>query len=109
MRRLVASIVLAALAFAPAACRRQPEGALKVVVIGDPPALRDPSSGPLSKSDEVLLANVAQGLVRFDAAGNIVSGLAERWTVTDDGVSYIFRLAATNWPDGRKVTARDVA
>ncbi len=109
MRRLVASIVLAALALAPVACRKQPEGALKVVVIGNSPALRDPSSGSLSIPDQLLLANVAQGLVRFDAAGNIVSGLAERWTVTDDGVSYIFRLAATTWPDGKKVTAKDVA
>ena len=109
MRRLVATIVLAALALAPAACRKQPEGAVKVLVIGGSPALRDPSSGPLSTPDQVLVANVAQGLVRFDAAGNIVSGLAERWTVTDDGLSYIFRLATTNWPDGRKITARDVA
>ena len=41
--------------------------------------------------------------------GNIVGGLAERWNVSDDGMSYIFRLAATKWPDGRKVTAEQVA
>jgi peptide/nickel transport system substrate-binding protein len=109
MRRFVALLLLAVLALAPAACRKQPEGALKVVVIGDPPSLRDPVSGPLSSSQQVLLANVAQGLVRFDAGGNVVSGLAERWTVTDDGLSYIFRLAASNWPDGRKITAQQVA
>ena len=45
--------------------------------------------------DAVLLQNVAQGLVRFDAGGNIVAGLAERWNVSDDGLSYIFRLAST--------------
>ena len=109
MRRLVVSLLLAALALAPAACRKQPEGSLKVVVIGGPPTIRDPAAGPLTAPDQVLLANVAQGLVRFDAAGNIVSGLAERWTVTDDGLSYIFRLAATQWPDGRKISAKDVA
>jgi peptide/nickel transport system substrate-binding protein len=80
-----------------------------VLVIGGAPALEDPADGPLSLPDQVLVANVAQGLVRFDAAGNIVSGLAERWTVTDDGLGYIFRLAATNWPDGRKITAKDVS
>jgi len=109
MRRLVASLIVAALALAPAACRKQPEGSLKVLVIGDAPAVRDPAEGPLSLPDQVLLANVAQGLVRFDASGNIVSGLAERWTVTDDGLSYIFRLAAAQWPDGRKISAKDVA
>jgi oligopeptide transport system substrate-binding protein len=108
MRRLVASLILAALAFAPVACRKQPEDALKVLVIGGEPKLQDPAAGPLSIPDRVLLANVAQGLVRFDTAGNIVSGLAERWTVTDDGVSYIFRLASTQWPDGQKISAKDV-
>src|SRR5262245_16590879 len=109
MRRLAALVALAALATAPAACRKQPQGNLKVVVIGNAPALRDPIAGPLSPPDQVLLANVAQGLVRFDASGNIVSGLAERWTVSDDGLSYIFRLASANWPDGRKITAEQVA
>jgi peptide/nickel transport system substrate-binding protein len=108
MRRFLALVLIAGLMALPG-CRKQPEGALKVIVIGSEPKLRDPAVGPLSPSDEVLLANVAQGLVRFDAAGNIVSGLAERWTVTDDGLSYIFRLAATNWPDGRKITAEQVA
>jgi peptide/nickel transport system substrate-binding protein len=109
MRRIAALVALAALAIAPGACRKQPEGTVKVIVIGDTPTLRDPAAGPLSEPDQVLLSSVAQGLVSFDASGNIVSGLAERWTVTDDGLSYIFRLASTNWPDGRKVTAKDVA
>jgi peptide/nickel transport system substrate-binding protein len=109
MRRLAALIALAALAMVPGACRKQPEGNLKVVVIGGAPTLRDPTIGPLSVPDQVLLANVAQGLVRFDASGDIVSGLAERWTVSDDGLSYIFRLASMNWPDGRKITAEQVA
>jgi len=108
MRRLTALLMLAALAGA-SSCRKQPEGAVKVIVIGPAPALRDPALGPLSQPDQVLLANSAQGLVSFDASGNIVSGLAERWTVTDDGLSYIFRLAAANWPDGRKITADQVA
>jgi peptide/nickel transport system substrate-binding protein len=108
MRRILAVLMIVALA-GSSGCRKQPQGALEVVVIGGAPALRDPAAGPLSTPDEVLLANVAQGLVRFDASGNIVSGLAERWTVSDDGLSYIFRLAATNWPDGRKVTAEQVA
>ena len=107
MRRLLP--LLLALALAPAACRQQPQGEIKVVVIGAEPKLRDPADGPLSTSDEVLLQNVAQGLVRFDAAGNIVPGLAERWNVSDDGLSYIFRIASAEWPDGRKITAQQVA
>ena len=109
MRPLHALLLLPVLALAPAACREQPQGSLKAVVIGDAPKLRDPALGPLPPSDAVLLQNVAQGLVRFDASGNIVGGLAERWNVSDDGLSYIFRLASTDWPDGKKVTAQQVA
>ena len=109
MRRFAALAALTALAFAPAGCRNEPEGALHVLVIGGKPGLRDPANGALTPPDEVLLGNVAQGLVSFDASGNIVSGLAERWTVSDDGLSYIFRIASANWPDGRKITAEQVA
>lgn len=109
MRRFAALAALAALALAQAGCRNQPEGALRVLVIGGNPSLRDPALGALTPSDEVFLSNVAQGLVSFDASGNIVSGLAERWTVSDDGLSYIFRIASANWPDGRKITAEQVA
>ena len=109
MRRLLGSLTIAALALTAAACRQDHEGALKVVVIGNAPSLRDPALGPLSPPDQVLVANAAQGLVRFDAGGNIVAGLAERWNVSDDGLSYIFRLESGNWPDGRKITAEQVA
>lgn len=105
---LLAMLLIPALALVPAACRKQPEGALKVAVIGGEPKIRDPALGALSVPDAVLLQNVAQGLVRFDAAGNIVPGLAERWNVSDDGLSYIFRIASTQWPDGKKVTAEQV-
>lgn len=108
MRRILAVLMIAGLLGA-ASCHKQPKGAMSVVVIGGEPQLRDPALGPLSVPDQVLLANVAQGLVRFDSAGNIVSGLAERWTVTDDGLSYIFRLASAKWPDGSKITAAEVA
>ena len=109
MRPLLALLLLPALLLGPQACRPQPQGTLKAVVIGGEPKLRDPALGSLSTSDAVLLQNVAQGLVRFDAAGNIVSGLAERWNVSDDGLSYIFRIASRNWPDGSKISAQQVA
>jgi peptide/nickel transport system substrate-binding protein len=109
MRPLLALLLLPALLLGPQACRPQPQGTLKAVVIGGEPKLRDPALGSLSTSDAVLLQNVAQGLVRFDAAGNIVAGLAERWNVSDDGLSYIFRIASRNWPDGSKITAPQVA
>lgn len=109
MRHLLGLLVVAGLALVPGACRDQNDGAMKVVVIGTAPKMRDPALAPLSAPDAVLLATTAQGLVRFDATGNIVGGLAESWALSDDGLSYIFRLAPTEWPDGRKVTTQQVA
>jgi peptide/nickel transport system substrate-binding protein len=109
VKRALALALIAVMAIAPSACRNQPEGTVRVVVIGDEPKLRDPALGPLSPSDAVLLANVGQGLVRFDASGNVVAGLAERWNVSDDGLSYIFRLAGVDLPNRRKLTAQQVA
>lgn len=107
-RRAFALLALAAAAASLSACRDQPRGDVRVVVIGDKPKFRDPAREPLSVADGILLGEIAQGLVRFDAGGNIVSGLAERWNVSDDGRSYIFRIAAAQWPDGRKITAQQV-
>ena len=108
-RRAVALALAAFLAIGASACREEPEGTVKAIVIGPAPKLRDPTLAPLSAPDALLVASVAQGLVRFDARGNIVAGLAERWNVSDDGLSYIFRLASAEWPGGRKVTAQQVA
>src|SRR5437764_11102758 len=108
MRQLLRTLLLL-FALAAGAGHRQPTGTIRAVVIGTPPQPRDPAAGPIGPSDAVLLGNVAQGLVRFDASGNIVAGLAERWNVSDDGLSYIFRIASANWPDGRKINAQQVA
>lgn len=105
LRRAVAL----ALAVTLAGCDSQPQGALEVVVIGDRPTLADPDEGELSTGEKLLLGATAQGLVRLDARGQIEAGLAETWNVSDDGLSYIFRLANTEWPNGRKVTAKQVA
>ena len=109
VRRAAAIALAAALAVSAGGCHRKPEGVVHVVVVGDQPQLADPARGPLSAGDRVLIANAAQGLVQFDARGQIVPGLAETWNVSDDGLSYIFRLANGSWPNGRKIAADQVA
>ncbi len=110
MRRRVLSLtLLAGFSLLLGACPQRQEGAVRVTVIGAAAKVRDPAATVLSAPDAVLIGTVGQGLVRFDAAGNIVPGLAERWNVSDDGLSYIFRIASTDWPGGRKITAQQVA
>jgi ABC-type transport system substrate-binding protein len=108
-RRAFAAAVLALGVIPVAGCQKTDTGKTDVTVIGEPPTMADPATGPLTTPQSVLLGNVAQGLVRFDAGGQIVPGIAERWNVTDDGMSYIFRLETAQWPNGRKITAEQVA
>lgn len=109
LRRACAAATTFLAVLAVAGCQPADEGKTDVLVIGDAPKIVDASAGPLTEPQSILLSGVAQGLVRFDASGQIVPGLAERWNVTDDGLSYIFRLQSIEWPDGRKLTAQQVA
>ncbi|WP_066778074.1 ABC transporter substrate-binding protein [Sphingomonas sp. CCH5-D11] len=98
-----------ALAVATAGCERRPDvGAVIVSANGAEPEL---SLAPIDDNDmarRLLTDSVAQGLVRFDAAGQIVPGVAARWIVTDEGRTYIFRLRDTPWADGRPMRAAEV-
>ncbi|UZK70366.1 ABC transporter substrate-binding protein [Sphingomonas sp. S1-29] len=104
MNRLKICMIAATLTLG--ACERRPDDIPVVVsVIGQSTgnASRNPGSPAAA-----LLGATAQGLVRFDANGRIEPGLAERWTVIEDGKSYIFRLQQTEWANGSAVTAKQV-
>jgi len=90
-------------------CGKDSDGITRVGTIGPDPKLVETVAAPLTTGEALVRANMAQGLVRFDERGQVVPGLAERWNVSDDGLSYIFRLQTGEWPDGRKIKAEDVA
>ncbi|MGF7147684.1 peptide/nickel transport system substrate-binding protein [Sphingomonas zeicaulis] len=103
-------VALALLAMlAAGGCDRDDGGPADVSVIGPAALLADPARTPPSAPAAVLLGTIAQGLVRFDANGQIEPALAERWIVSEDGTSYIFRLADLHWTDGTAVTSEAVA
>ena len=79
-----------------------------VSAIGGTPHVADASRVALDTPARLLMDSTAQGLVRFDAAGQIEPGIAERWIVIDSGMSYIFRLREGDWGDGTPVTAEQV-
>ncbi|MCK8457267.1 ABC transporter substrate-binding protein [Sphingomonas faeni] len=89
--------------------RRRPDtGAVIVSAIGSPPRIVDARRVRVDTPSRLFVDSTAQGLVRFDAAGQIEPGLAERWIVIDGGMSYIFRLREGDWGDGTPVTADQV-
>ncbi|SCW37493.1 peptide/nickel transport system substrate-binding protein [Sphingobium faniae] len=91
------------------ACSDHSSGPVTVSVIG----VRDDFAKPLEQLPDpgakLMLEATAQGLVAFDAGGEILPALAQRWIVQDDGKSYIFRLRRAFWPDGERVMAKEVA
>lgn len=106
----VRTIILGlAATLALSACEKRPDDIpVDVSVVGPTRLTADPRKGAMPAGARVLRDSVAQGLVRFDAAGGIEPGLAERWIVIDDGRSLIFRLREAMWSDGRPVVAADV-
>ncbi|WP_076071957.1 ABC transporter substrate-binding protein [Sphingomonas montana] len=94
----------------PGACDTRghaPDDAPVVVsVIGPRPRIVDPTRRGYTPPDAVLLGAVAQGLVRFDAAGQVNPGLAIRWDVSDDGLYYTFRIAPDATLDAAAVARR---
>ena len=108
MPRPAFNAAVIALALAGCDARRADSGPVVVSAIGGALRLANPNAGGMDMPARLLLDATAQGLVRFDANGEVEPGLAERWIVIDDGRSYIFRLRDAEWSDGRPVTAGDV-
>jgi peptide/nickel transport system substrate-binding protein len=89
-------------------CGKDPSGPVVVSAIGGPPALANPNLVPLDAPSAFLIQTTAQGLVAFEASGQIEPALAQRWIVSDDGLRYTFRLARAQWAGDGRITAAEV-
>ncbi|MCB2075963.1 MAG: ABC transporter substrate-binding protein [Novosphingobium sp.] len=102
----IARTTLAVLAAAMlAACGKGDDSILNVVSIGSTDSPFE-KGVYLSPPAQQVRAATVEGLVSLDGQGRVIPALADRWIVTDDGQSYIFRLRDGTWLDGRKVTAQ---
>jgi oligopeptide transport system substrate-binding protein len=73
---------------------------------GEPETL-DPHRYNL-RLEETILTDLFLGLTTFDAQARIVPGAAERWRVSDDGLTWTFELRdGLRWSDGVPLTADD--
>ncbi len=74
----------------------------------EPPNL-DPTGGAAAAIDEVVYANVFEGLTRYLSDGSVAPALADRWEISEDGTTYTFHLrAGVRFHDGSVMDAEDV-
>lgn len=85
------------------------KGGIYVEGVAGSPQYINPLLSQYNQVDALLVSLLFNGLTQLDEQGNVVSDLAEEWTVSADGLTYDFRLrAGLVWHDGAPVTAADV-
>jgi oligopeptide transport system substrate-binding protein len=72
---------------------------------GDVATLDPQKTASVTEAD--LLGDLFEGLVTYDAAGGIVPGVAESWTISEDGLRYVFKLREARWSNGDAISADD--
>jgi len=102
--RFLLPVLLALVPLAAAA-----QAAERPLVVGmalEPPHL-DPTAGAAAAIDEVLYANVFEGLTRITGEGTVAPALATAWEASDDGLSWTFTLReGVTFHDGATFDAR---
>jgi peptide/nickel transport system substrate-binding protein len=77
-------------------------------VAGNPQYI-NPLLSQANQVDETLVYLIFNGLTRLDEKGDVTPDLAEGWLISEDGLTYDFRLKpGLVWHDGRPITAADV-
>lgn len=54
-----------------------------------------------------VLSNTFEGLMKNDADGKVIPGIAESYKLSDDNLTYTFTLRDAKWSNGDPVTAQD--
>ncbi|MCK5099581.1 MAG: ABC transporter substrate-binding protein, partial [Desulfobacteraceae bacterium] len=81
---------------------------LNLGMVLEPPHL-DPTAGAAAAIDEVVYANIFEGLTRIDKNGAVKPALAKSWTVSEDKKTYTFNLRkGVSFHDGASFEADDV-
>ncbi|MDE6579850.1 MAG: peptide ABC transporter substrate-binding protein, partial [Ruminiclostridium sp.] len=112
-KRFFRAIVSAALALSVIACtgcsKDDGENYIFKYDIAQNPRTLDPQTATDSSSYEII-ANMFEGLLRIDNEGNIQNAVAEKYTVSADGLVYTFELRKdVFWTDGDKFEAQCTA
>ena len=73
-------------------------------LLTDPESV-DPHKARSTQAGDVL-RDIGEGLLSYSATGDLVAGVADQWSVSDDGLTYTFHIRDdARWSNGDAVTA----
>src|SRR5438445_7472441 len=104
---LMSFAALCMLSTAAAAEGPKAGGVVNAVIQPEPPSLMVGlvQNGPT----QMVAGNIYEGLLRYSPKLEPLPGLAESWTVSEDGKVYSFKLrTGVTWHDGKPFTSADV-
>ncbi|MEL6752302.1 MAG: ABC transporter substrate-binding protein, partial [Pseudomonadota bacterium] len=106
IKRIAVAAVASACMLATPALAAKTDFTMGMVL--EPPTL-DPTAEAAAAVDEVVYANIFEGLTRIGSDGAVQPGLAESWEISEDGKTYTFKLrGGVTFHDGTTFDAEDV-
>ncbi len=81
------------------------EQAITINIESEPPTLSSLDCTDLVSMN--VLRHTMEGLTVLDDKNSVQPGIAERWDVSKDGLTYTFHLRDAKWSNGDSVTAND--
>lgn len=107
LSRLAGALVIAA-GFAGFGGAAQAKSGIVIGLQQEPTSL-DPTADATASIDGMLTHNVYESLTTVSETGEVLPDLAQSWTVSDDGLNYVFKLAPdVTYHDGSALDAADV-
>ena len=107
MKRLLIAAALAGAILAPLSAQAAKDSVTFAQRL-EPPGL-DPRTGAAAAISLTTLYNVYEGLTRMDEKSMVHPALAESWTISDDGLTYTFKLReGVKFHDGADFDSSDV-
>lgn len=97
MKKIICALLAAAMLFSLTSCLGRGTGKSITYAIDASPSTLDPQYASETGA-KIIINNVFEGLVRLDSDGKIIPGIAEKWEISKDGLTYTFKLReGTEW------------
>ena len=97
MKRLIAAVTAVILLLMCSSCTPKGSGKSIAYPLSASPSTLDPQYANDTNA-MVIINNTFEGLVRLDANGDVIPGIAKSWSISPDGKTYTFKLKeGTEW------------